>query len=222
MRNKQILKLAAGFRRFRDRYFLKEGSIYTRLATAQAPKTLIIGCSDSRVDPAMMTSASPGDVFIVRNVANLVPPFEPQKSRSRHGVSAAIEFAVENLKVENILILGHRQCGGIRALVTGSHNEGSFIGPWVGIAKKAKDKVVAAYPGADVETLCRHCEMEAIVTSMQNLKTFPFVKAAMETRNLEVLGIYFDLEQGHLWEYDEVASTFKQIEIGHKEKNHDF
>lgn len=213
MRNKQILKLTAGFRRFREKYFDKEDSLYSRLSTGgQSPKTLIIGCSDSRVDPAMMTSASPGEMFVVRNVANLVPPCEPS-SKSRHGVSAAIEFAVENLKVETILILGHRQCGGIRALVTGSHNKESFIGPWVGIAKDAKERVLAAHPGADVETLCRHCEMEAMITSMQNLKTFPFVRTAMETRGLEIIGIYFDLEQGQLLEYNERTNSFTQIEI---------
>src|SRR5271155_4026926 len=102
----------AGFRKFRDKYFANEHPLYRRLSTVgQVPKTLIIACSDSRVDPAILTSASPGELFVVRNVANLVPPF--QKGGGYHGVSAAIEFAVVNLKVENIIVMGHRQCGGI-------------------------------------------------------------------------------------------------------------
>lgn len=213
MRRKEILKLMIGFRRFRDRYFSTEASLYQRLSSSgQTPKTLIIGCSDSRVDPAIMSSASPGDLFVVRNVANLVPPCE---SGGRfHGVSSAIEFAVQNLKVENVVILGHRQCGGIRALVTNqSTNPNSFVDRWVQIAQSAKEKVIAENPDADLETLCRSCEMESIVTSLENLKTFPFVREAIAQRGLMLLGIYFDLESGRLLEYNEETKGFQNIEV---------
>src|ERR1700733_11608814 len=110
MPKKEIAKMMVGFRHFREKFFLSDDNTYGRLTTdGQGPKTLIIGCSDSRADPAIMVGASPGELFVVRNVANLVPPFE--KGGGYHGVSAAIEFSVVNLKVENIIILGHRQCG---------------------------------------------------------------------------------------------------------------
>lgn len=212
--NKEILKLVAGFRRFRSKYFFGEDALYNKLSHAgQNPKTLIIGCSDSRVDPALISSSSPGDIFVVRNVANLVPPYESANS-GFHGVSAAIEFAVVNLKVENVVVLGHRQCGGIRALISGQQRkEGSFVGAWMEIARKAKERVLAKSPKLDFEAQCKECEMEGIVTSLENLKTFPFVLDAIQNRGLSLFGIYFDLEQGQLFEFDELQKSFKQLEI---------
>ncbi len=207
------MKLVAGFRRFRDKYFYKESSVYQRLSQGQNPKTLIIGCSDSRVDPAIISSASPGELFIVRNVANLVPPYE-HANTGRHGVSAAIEFAIVNLKVENVIVLGHRQCGGIRALMSGQQKkDGSFVGMWMEIAQSARDRVLQKFSDQDFEVQCRECEMEAIVTSIANLKTFPFVQEALEQRQLNILGVYFDLEQGTLREFDESLQGFKTLEI---------
>ncbi len=210
----EILRLMAGFRKFRDKYFANEHPLYQRLTTGsgQSPKTLIIGCSDSRVDPAIITSASPGELFIVRNVANLVPPFE--RGGGFHGISAAIEFAVINLNVENIIVLGHRQCGGIRALMLNHEiRPNGFVEQWVRIAQEAKNRVLAKYQGETEENLCRHCEQESIVSSLENLRTFPFVQAAIKERGLAVMGIYFDLEQGQLLEFDEERNEFKSIEL---------
>jgi carbonic anhydrase len=213
MRNKDILKLVAGFRRFREKYFSSEESAHWKLSSPQSPKTLIIGCSDSRVDPAIITGASPGELFTVRNVANLVPPYESARA-GFHGVSAAIEFAVVNLKVENIIILGHRQCGGIRTLMSqDSSVEDSFVSQWMKIARPARDKVLKRLPAASMEVLCKACELEAIVTSVSNLKTFPFVTQAIEEKNLQIFGIYFDLEQGLLMEFDENQEQFRVLEI---------
>lgn len=209
-----ILRLMVGFRKFHEKYFANEHPLYQRLSGAggQGPKTLIIGCSDSRVDPAMIASANPGDLFIVRNVANLVPPYE--KGGGFHGVSAAIEFAVVNLKVENIIVLGHRQCGGIRALMLNHQCEpNGFVEQWVRIAKNAKERVLAHHSGEDDESLCRHGELESIITSLSNLRTFPFVEEAVKNRDLHVMGIYFDLELGQLLEYDDEQGTFKNIDI---------
>ena len=204
----------AGFRRFRSKYFSGEDALYNRLSSAgQTPKTLIIGCSDSRVDPALISSSSPGELFVVRNVANLVPPYESAIS-GLHGVSAAIEFAIVNLKVENVVILGHRQCGGIRALVSGEQiKEGSFVGQWMQIAKNAKERVFARSPGLDFEAQCKECEMEAIITSLENLRTFPFVAEAIQSRDLKLFGIYFDLEQGQLFEFEDSVKGFRQLEL---------
>lgn len=204
-----LLRLIAGYRRFRDRYFDNENSPYVRLAEGQSPKTLVIGCSDSRVDPAIITSAGPGDLFVVRNVANLVPPYET--GGGYHGVSAAIEFAVVNLKVENIIVLGHRNCGGIRALVSGLQGQSdSFVERWVAIARPAHFRALAENPEADRETLCRHCEREAIKISIENLRTFPFVAEAERAGTLTLLGAYFDIESGELLELSD-SGQFQSI-----------
>lgn len=217
MANKEVLKFIAGFRRFRDRYFNDDDSVYRRvLHTRQSPKTMIIACSDSRVDPAMLSGASPGDIFVVRNVANLVPPFEVQGKF--HGVSSAIEFAVENIGVENVIVLGHRQCGGIRALMMSqTRSPSSFVGRWMEIAREAKDKVLAGNPPAttpeEEDVLCRHCELESIIVSMQNLRTFPFIQSALKAGRLELHGVYFDLESGELSLLNQQTGLFENLPV---------
>ena len=206
--------MIAGFRRFREKYFSDENSFYGRLTAAgQTPKVLIVGCSDSRVDPALISSAAPGEMFVIRNVANLVPPFDASGT-GQHGVSAAIEFAVMNLKVETIIVLGHRQCGGIRALMSNEEVQlGSFVGRWMQIADRAKKDVLARHPDADQDTLCRHCEMESITVSMDNLNSFPFVREAVEQGRLEIHGVYFDIESGGLLQFDAETKIFRNINV---------
>lgn len=212
--NHEIRRLIVGFRRFRDKYFANEHPLYQRLTTGvgQTPKTLVIACSDSRVDPAIITSASPGELFVVRNVANLVPPYET--GGGFHGVSAAIEFAVVNLKVETIIVMGHRQCGGIRALMMNQSSEpNGFVEQWVRIAQDAKERVMENATSTDEESLCRHGELEGIVTSLNNLRTFPFVTSAIADRGLAVMGVYFDLELGKLMTYDDEQKRFQLVEL---------
>lgn len=201
----------AGFRRFREKFYEGENSFYQKLSSSgQSPKTLMIACSDSRVDPAILSSAQPGEIFVVRNVANLVPPFE--ESGGFHGVSASIEFAIVNLKVDNVVILGHRQCGGIRSLFTPEIvNEGGFVQQWMKIAGDAQSKVLSRFPEADLEQLCRECERESIITSLKNLETFPFVHQAQADRGLSLLGLYFDLEDGVLLQYEEEIQGFREL-----------
>lgn len=213
--NMTLFRLVAGFRRFRDKYFQEEAdhSFHSKLSQGQTPKTLLIGCSDSRVDPALLTGAEPGEIFIVRNVANLVPPCE-RSDHGFHGTSSALEFAVVHLKVENIIILGHRQCGGIRALMQESNDTSySFIAQWMKIAKDARETVLKSYPHADHDTQCKFAEMESIKVSIKNLLTFPFVAEAVQTRKMNIIGVYFDLEQGQLWEYDDTSQQFRQLQI---------
>jgi carbonic anhydrase len=209
MKNKELLRLVDGFRRFRKSYY-QEGMDPQHIAQGQGPKTLVIACSDSRVDPAIITSSHLGELFTVRNVANLVPPYETNPGF--HGVSSAIEFAVVNLKVENVIVVGHRQCGGIRALMLGKAPAGSFIRQWMVIAESARERVLKKFPGATDETLCRHGEMESILNSLENLRTFPFVAEAMRDRGMQLFGAYFDLEKGEMHQYDPDSKTFKQIE----------
>lgn len=214
--NIAIYRLMAGFRRFKDKYFQvneHHDSLYGKHAHGQHPKTMLIGCADSRVDPAILTGAHPGELFVIRNVANLVPPCEPA-AVGFHGTSSALEFAVVNLKVENIIILGHRQCGGIRALLKGPTGQSeSFVTQWMSIAQEARKFVIENYPNADENTQCRYAEMESIKVSIKNLHTFPFVKKAIEERNLNIIGIYFDLEEGELWQITSQQPEFHQLEI---------
>lgn len=202
------MRLVSGFRKFREKYFDPEDSPYRQ--AGQHPATLVIACSDSRVDPAIITSSGPGELFVVRNVANLVPPFEV--GGGYHGVSAAIEFAIVNLKVENVVILGHRQCGGIQALVTGLQSQSeSFVERWMTMARPAHFRALAAHPNADPQQLCQICEREAIKVSIENLRTFPFVVKAEKERGMNVIGAYFDLERGILEELDESTGEFSAI-----------
>lgn len=212
MDRQELDRIIAGFRRFHERYYGSADSPYQKLSEGQSPQSLVIGCSDSRVDPAIVTDAGPGDIFVVRNVANLVPPFET--GGGNHGTSAAIEFAVVNLKVKNVIVMGHRNCGGIRALVTGvSSSSDTFIDRWVSIARPAHFRTLAAHPNADADELCRHCEMESIKISLDNLRTFPFVKQAIAERGLSLIGAYFDMDKGAMFEFTEENSDFREVVI---------
>ena len=212
MTRKQFLRLAAGFRRFRKRYFEPEKSIYKNLQKAQQPKTLVIACSDSRVDPAIISTAAPGELFVVRNVANMVPPF--QKPDGHHGVSAAIEFAVNFLKIENIVILGHEHCGGIQALVQGLDSvESGFLTAWVSMARPALERVKKEFPNSDEATVCRKCERESIKNSITNLRTFPFVNKAIKAGQLQIFGAYFELSTCRIYFVEDGKENFTPIKL---------
>lgn len=207
---KDIQDLVAGFRRFRATYFDERPDLYARLTRAgQSPRVMVIACCDSRVDPAIITDGDPGDLFVVRNVANLVPPWEG--GGHYHGTSAALEFAVRCLAVEHVIVLGHALCGGIRALLGDIRWEGEagqFVGPWMSIAEEARREAVAAHPQAPRETVWRECELRAIRVSLRNLMSFDFVRRAVEAGRLELHGWYFDLQQGELLRYDPAQDTF--------------
>lgn len=208
----EIKQLVDGFHNFRNKYFVKNTELFEQFnKVGQSPKTLIIGCSDSRVDPALLTQAKPGDIFVIRNVANLVPPYE--KGGGFHGVSSAIEFAVKNLRVENIIVLGHEQCGGINALLTGSHdnNSESFISSWVKIAAEAKAEVLKEIPNAPLKEQLQSCTKKAVLISMENLMSFPFIQERMKAHDLKIYGWFFDLEMGRLLEFNYEQRKFVEI-----------
>ena len=185
----EISRLLAGHRSFRQKYFVDNPELYRRLhQEGQSPKVLVIACSDSRVDPSIILGAEPGDLFVIRNVANIVPPYEHDLS-SCHGTSAAIEYAVNHLQVEDIVILGHSHCGGIRALVDDREN-------WIYIVEDAKFE--AAHRHLDHEESCAFCEKAAIGISLHNLETFPFVKEKLAAGKLRLHGWYFSIETGTL------------------------
>ena len=211
-----INELLQGFQRFRVKSFEPNRELFNRLAMqGQTPRTLLVGCSDSRVDPAILTDSAPGDLFVVRNVANLVPPHET--TGRYHGTSAALEFAVCNLKVHNIIILGHSRCGGIRALLEGygENDEGEgFIAPWVKIAASARDEVLQRWPDASNEFKQRACERAGIRASLTNLMTFPFIRQRVEQGQLKLYGWYYDLENGELMQYDSEKDRFYDLYFG--------
>ncbi len=210
---KDLSNLIAGFRRFQRRYFHDDRALYERLVRqGQSPRAMVIACCDARVDPAIVMDCDPGDLFVVRNVANLVPPCE--EGRGYHGTSAALEFAVRCLRVEHVIVMGHARCGGIRALLGDIRFEGDagrFVAPWMSIADKARRETLAAPADAGPEARAAVCEQAAIHVSLRNLMSFPFVRDAVQAGRLALHGWYFDLEQGALLRCGENNGRFEPV-----------
>lgn len=193
--------LLEGYERFRDGYWQQHRALYSTLAReGQAPRALVIACSDSRVAPEMIFDCAPGEIFVVRNVSALVPPYEPDDQK--HATSAALEFAINALQVRSVIVLGHSLCGGIRALMKGPEDSGGhdFIESWMGIAKTARQRVCDSpeTANADFDTQCAACEHEAIRISLANLLTFPWIKERVLDGRLTLTGLHFNVETGHL------------------------
>jgi len=192
-------EMIEGYHRFKDGPWEQQRERWKELQDGQSPKVMIIACSDSRVEPAQIFDTLPGEVFVVRNVANLVPPYET--GGGHHGVSAAIEFAVTVLKVEEILVLGHGQCGGVKASLSGDltdakPGEGGFVAEWIKILKDARERVVAEHgTGPEGQTAL---EQEGVKVSIENLKTFPFVQKGIDEGTLELKGAVFAIADGKL------------------------
>ena len=202
-------RLAEGYQSFLDGRFPAERSRYQKLAeTGQNPEILIIGCCDSRVAPELIFDAGPGEMFVVRNVANLVPPCDPDTESSYHGTSAAIEFAVNGLNVKHIVVLGHASCGGVRAFYDDAKplSRGDFIRKWMtqiepvaeGLGDSTGDR------NADLKRL----ELAVIKQSLNNLLTFPFIRRRVESGELELHGTYFGVATGVLFLLDKDSGEF--------------
>ena len=188
-------RLLDGYLRFRRTVWPAERDRYESLARrGQRPETLVIACSDSRVDPQTVFGAAPGEIFVVRNVAGLVPPYEPDGHY--HGTSAALEYGVRVLGVAHIVVLGHALCGGIRAIVDGAPEEvGDFVAQWMAIAEPVLKQVP---PELDRVEMLNRCETEAVRLSLANLMSFPWVREAVEERRLTLHGFRFDIRTGVL------------------------
>jgi carbonic anhydrase len=186
--------LIKGYRRFRAGTWRTERSRFEELSRlGQRPRALVIACSDSRTDPQMVFNARPGELFVIRNIANLVPPYAPD--RQPQGISSAVEFATRVLRVRDIIVLGHAMCGGIHALLQGAPPEASdFLGQWVRIAEPARERAMLAPPDL------RHdvCEHESVKLSLRNLLTFPWIEAAVAAGDLKLHGCFFDIRSGIL------------------------
>jgi len=186
--------LIAGYRRFRAGTWRAERARFEELSVhGQHPRALVIACSDSRTDPQMVFNAAPGELFVVRNVANLAPPYGPDNHP--HGISAAIEFAVRGLRVREIVVMGHAMCGGIKALLDGTPAEiTDFVGQWVRIAEPARRRAMQVSP----ELRHDFCEHEAVRLSLDNLMTFPWIKSAVVAGELTLHGCFFGIRSGVL------------------------
>ncbi|MES1199571.1 MAG: carbonic anhydrase [Pseudomonadota bacterium] len=196
--------LIEGYRRYRANRWPELRSLHRYLADrGQNPRTLVIACSDSRVDPATIFDAGPGELFVIRNVANLAPPCEDARV-GHHGTSAAIEFAVSRLKVETIMVLGHAQCGGVaHALATDDRDTGSFLDAWVHLLDPAIARLNAHE--ADPQSALEH---ESIRVTLENLLTFPFVNDAVRERGLKLIGARYGVADGVLELLDPETGAF--------------
>lgn len=201
--------LLEGFKRFKQTYFGDDKKLYASMKEGQPAKTLMVACCDSRVDPAILTDCDPGDIFTVRNVANLVPPCE--EDQHHHGTSSAIEYAVTALKVESIIVMGHANCGGIKGLWESDDlNDSQFIHRWVSIAQEAKEWVKVNHATESNAIQLKACEQRAILVSLQNLMGFDFVRERVEAGSLRLHGWYFDLAAGELLCYNPESNKFEQ------------
>ena len=207
----EFAQLLEGYRRFRAEGYPRQRARYDKLvAEGQHPKLMIIGCSDSRVDPAQIFDVDPGEIFVVRNVAALVPPFET--TPGLHGVSAALEFAVQFLEVKQIVVMGHGMCGGCKAALTRDLHgtrpgEGGFIANWIHLLDEAREPI-AAELGTDSREAERAMEMAAVGVSLENLRTFPCVQEKEASGELKLRGAFFAISEGVLYVRDEDTGEF--------------
>jgi carbonic anhydrase len=207
----RLTRLIEGYRRFRETRWPQERERWSELAEGQSPKVMVIACSDSRVDPAEIFDTRPGEIFVVRNVANLAPPYET--TAGLHGVSAALEFAVTQLEVEEIVVLGHGSCGGCAAALMGTFDgagsgEGHFIAAWVRQLEPARDAVLSRHSEIDPEAILE-MEWEAVKLSLANLRTFPWIAERERDGRLKIHGAHFSIAEGRLYLLDEAEGEFR-------------
>ena len=207
-------RLVEGYRQFVDGRLRHEQDRYRELAEAgQSPEVLVIGCCDSRVSPEVIFDARPGELFVVRNVANIVPPYEPDGHA--HGVSAALEFGVAALKVKHIVVLGHARCGGVKAFAERAEplSPGDFIGNWMRLMAPAVEKAGPRSELSWTDYLTR-LEQANVANSLDNLRTFPQLRRLIEAGQIAVHGAYFGVATGELSLRDEATGTFMSVAAG--------
>jgi carbonic anhydrase len=206
-----LSELIQGYHRFREQDWVRERQRWSELAEGQSPRVMVLSCADSRVDPAQIFDARPGEMFVARNIAALAPPYET--SSGFHGVSAALEFAVTQLKVGEILVMGHGLCGGCSAALTGKFEdtppgEGHFIADWVRMLNGARDKVLARHDQLDHDAFL-DMEREAVKVSLHNLRTFPWIAEREKAGELKLHGAHFSIAEGRLYILDEAEVNFR-------------
>jgi carbonic anhydrase len=200
-----------GYHRFRNSAWVTQRERWSELREGQSPRVMVIACSDSRVDPAQIFDVNPGEIFVVRNVAALVPPFET--TPGHHGVSAALEFAVQVIKVEEIVVMGHGLCGGCGAALTqelrdAPPGEGGFIASWIEMLDGARERVVAVHGDDHGREAQRAMENEAVKVSLANLRSFPCIREKEANGTLRLIGARFAIADGVLHLLDERTGDF--------------
>ena len=214
-------RLLRGFADFRVGYYREHLDLFEKLATeGQSPKILIVGCSDARVDPGILTQTQPGDIFTIRNVAAMVPPAQIPPDERQHGTSAAIEFAVRGLEVEHVVILGHALCGGIAALVDGQDSvfaSFDYLSTWTSVARETRDVVVREMAGRPRAEIMRAVEQAAVVNSMKNLMGFPWLAERVAAGKLVLHAWWFNLTEGQLYAFRPDTATFEPVHGVHLE-----
>jgi carbonic anhydrase len=203
--------LLDGYSNFRSGRYASEAERYRKLGEgSQKPRVMIIACCDSRAAPETIFDAGPGEMFVVRNVANLVPPYTPDGGH--HATSAALEFAVMSLGVQHIVVMGHGRCGGIRAAVQESSplTHTDFIGSWMRAIKDVT-RIVPRVVGENAENHERHIERASIEHSLANLRTFPWIRMKENRKDLALHGVWFDIAMGELHAYDEDEASWSAI-----------
>jgi carbonic anhydrase len=201
-------RLIEGYTAFADGRLRSEQDRYRELAElGQNPEIMVIGCCDSRVSPEVIFDARPGELFVVRNVANIIPPYSPDGQA--HGVSAALEFAIAALKIKHIVVLGHAHCGGVKAFATDAEplSPGDFIGKWMQLMAPAADKVGPRGDLSAADYLIR-LEQANVGNSLDNLMTFPRIAKLIERGGVETHGAYFGVASGELYVMDKASGTF--------------
>jgi len=203
-------RLIEGFHRFRRTYFEEHRSRFERLAgRGQRPHYTIVTCCDSRIDTTRIFDAVPGEIFLIRNIANLIPPYRPD--HQAHSTSAALEYAVRALKVGQLVVLGHARCGGIAALLEPPREPTDFVGQWMAIAAPALERIEQKAPAASPEQRQRAAELESLKVSLANLQAFPWVRERIEEGSLAADALYIDLERGELLLYDPKRDRFEPV-----------
>ncbi len=196
-----FLKILQGYQSFREKYVHGDQSIMQYLSHyGQQPQIMVVACCDSRVDPALILQCDPGDLFVVRNVANIIPPFE--KDEAHHGTSAALEFGICFLKVKHLILLGHSQCGGIQALLQSDANQDDFITNWVSLIKKHDLK------DADMDDYAK----SALNQSQQNCLTFPWIKNRVNEQTLIIHLWFFDIQKGQIFTYSQSKKAYQPLD----------
>lgn len=209
-----IERMLTGYRNFKKGKYVGNESRYAELVQqGQSPGVAVIACADSRVDPALVFQTDPGDVFMIRNVANLVPPRE--EGGTFHGTSAALEFAVKALNVPNIVVLGHAHCGGIKAMIEGQAVADAgyeYVPAWVSILQAAHRRAIATMPDLSEAEMQTVCEKNAVMVSLENLTTFPWIRERIADKRLKLHGWYFDIGTATLEIYDPNVGRFMIVE----------
>ncbi len=210
----ELDRLVAGYRRFRANGWASNRDRWADLREGQEPQVMVIACSDSRVDPSQIFDVDPGEIFVVRNVAAMVPPFETNPGH--HGVSAALEFAVQFLNVKEVVVMGHGMCGGCKAALTrqmegAKHGSGGFVADWIALLDEARDEVAATH-GTEGRPAERAMEQAGVKASLKNLRTFPYIAEKECSGQLRLSGAFFAISDGVLHVLDEADGHFHPVE----------